>query len=250
MSTTVDLSAEALATVRLIARQRGESLSAVASELILKALEPREASRIRKTGHGRVELDEAKAKQMLETAREYVGNDVFRPMDFDEVDLESFLLQYLWVIFVSGFRNAVVEKHFAGLMEGFHDLDLDRIAAMESIDAQTLPIRNQRKADAFLKGCRLIHREGWPAFKRRLQERRRAALRELPYMGTATSRHMALALGIEDTEKPDTWIRQCAAECSATVDEMVTFLSKEHGLTRQQVDAYLWQYCSDHQHLP
>ena len=61
---------------------------------------------------------------------------------------------------------------------------------------------------------------------------------------------MALALGIEDTEKPDTWIRQCAAECSGTVDEMVTFLSKEYGLTRQQVDAYLWQYCSDHQHLP
>ena len=30
---------------------------------------------------------------------------------------------------------------------------------------ESLPIRNQRKADAFLKGCRLIHREGWPAFK-------------------------------------------------------------------------------------
>ena len=195
-------------------------------------------------------MDEAKAKQMLETAREDVGKNVFVPMDFDDVDLRSFLWQYLWVIFVSGFSVAVVKKHFAGIMEGFHDLDLDRIASMESIDAQTLPIRHQWKADAFLKGCRLIHREGWPAFRRRLQERQRAALRELPFMGHATSRHMALALGIEDTEKPDTWIRQCAAECSATVDEMVTFLSKEYGLTRQQVDAYLWRYCSDHQRLP
>lgn len=47
MRTTLDLSAEALASVRLLARQRRESLGAVASELILKALEPREASRIR-----------------------------------------------------------------------------------------------------------------------------------------------------------------------------------------------------------
>ena len=47
MRTTLDLSAEALASVRLLARQRRESLGAVASELILKALESREASRTR-----------------------------------------------------------------------------------------------------------------------------------------------------------------------------------------------------------
>ena len=195
-------------------------------------------------------MDEAQAKRMLERAREHVGDEVFVPMSFERVDLRAFLEQYLWVIFVSGFRNAVVEKHFDGLMAGFHDLDLDRIVAMESIDAQTLPVRNQRKADAFLKGCRLIHREGWNAFKERLQARRRSALRELPFMGPATSQHMALALGIEDTEKADTWIRQCAEQCSATVDQMITFLSKEYGLTRQRVDAYLWQYCRDNQRLP
>ena len=47
MRTTLDLSAEALASVRLLARQRRESLGAVASELILKALESRRVSRIR-----------------------------------------------------------------------------------------------------------------------------------------------------------------------------------------------------------
>ena len=122
-----------------------------------------------------IPLDKAKAKQMLETAREHVGENVFIPKNFDEVDLRAFLEQYLWVIYVSGFRNAVVEKHFDGLKAAFHDLDLDRIVAMESIDARTLPIRYQRKADAFLKGCRLIHDVGWPAAKERLRERGRAA---------------------------------------------------------------------------
>ena len=195
-------------------------------------------------------MDRTKAKQMLETARKHVGDDVFIPMNFEDADLKAFLRQYLWVIYVSGFRNAVVEKHFDGLRAGFHDLDLDRIVALDGIDARTLPIRNQRKADAFLKGCRLIHDEGWHAFKERLRRRGRAALRELPWMGQATERHMALALGIEDTEKPDTWIIRCAAKCSGTVDQMVTFLSSEYGLTRQRVDAYLWQYCRDNQRVP
>ncbi|MYC65071.1 MAG: hypothetical protein F4X12_01915 [Acidobacteriia bacterium] len=195
-------------------------------------------------------LDKAIAKRMLETAREYVGDDLFVPMTFEDVDLRAFLRQYLWVIYVSGFRNAVVQKHFDGLKVAFHDLDLERIVAMDGIDAQWLPIRNQPKADAFLKGCRVIHDLGWPQFKDRLREKNTAALRQLPWMGPATTRHMALALGIADTEKPDTWMKQCARKCSATVEEMVTFLGTEYGMKRQQVDAYLWQYCRDHQRVP
>ena len=196
------------------------------------------------------EVDRNEAKRMLEAARQHVGDDVFVPWDFEEVDQRTFVEQYLWVIYVSGFRNAVVEKHIAALTAAFHNLDLDRIVAMKAIDATTLPIRNQRKAEAFVKGCTLIHNEGWEDFKERLRERGRTALMELPFMGPATSQHMALALGIEDTEKADTWIRKCAEECSATVDQLVTFLSREFELTRQQVDAYLWQYCRDNQRLP
>lgn len=186
---------------------------------------------------------------MLETARAYVGNP-WEPWNFNDLDLKGFLENYLHVIFVSGFRNSVVEEHFDTIVKKFHNLDLDRIVAMESIDAKTLPIRNQRKADAFLKGCKLIHAEGWEAFKQRMRKDGRVVLTELPYMGPATSRHLATAIGLEDTEKPDTWMKQCAAACSATVEEMVTFLSREHELTRQQVDAYLWQYCRDNQHIP
>ena len=55
---------------------------------------------------------------------------------FDELGVEGFLRDYLWVIFVSGFRNSVVEEHFDTIVEKFHGLDLDRIAAMKSIDAK------------------------------------------------------------------------------------------------------------------
>lgn len=47
MRTTLNLSTEALAKVRLLARQRRKTLGAVASELILQALEPRKAPAVR-----------------------------------------------------------------------------------------------------------------------------------------------------------------------------------------------------------
>ena len=195
-------------------------------------------------------MKKRRARRMLEAALEYVGADVFTPHDFAQVKLKRFLRTYLWVIYVSGFRNAVVERYFPDLTEAFHNFDLDAIVAIDSIDADALPIRNQRKADAFVQGCRMIRAEGWKRFKRRLSSGGRATLRELPWMGPATSQHMALVLGLEDTEKCDTWLKQCATACSASVTELVTYLSREYGLTRQQVDNYLWRYCSDHQALP
>lgn len=47
MRTTLNLSAEALARVRQLAQQRRKTLGAIASELILQALEPEEAPEVR-----------------------------------------------------------------------------------------------------------------------------------------------------------------------------------------------------------
>ena len=47
MRTTLNLSTEALVKVRQLAQQRRMTLGAVASELILKALEPKQAPQVR-----------------------------------------------------------------------------------------------------------------------------------------------------------------------------------------------------------
>ena len=196
-------------------------------------------------------MDEIEVRRMFEKARDYVGDDVFSPYDFDQVGEREFLEQYLWTIFSSGFRWATLSKHFDGIASAFHDFDLDKIAAMDGIDAGVLPIRHQRKADAFLAGCRMVHEEGWDSLKERIRQRGRHVIAEFPYMGPKLQQHMAMVLGIEDTEKADTWLTRCAEACnSRSVDEMVTYLSTHYGLRRQQVDDYLWRYCTDHQDLP
>ena len=47
MRTTFNLSADALAAVRQLARQRGKTLGAIASELILQALRSKDAPAVR-----------------------------------------------------------------------------------------------------------------------------------------------------------------------------------------------------------
>ena len=47
MRTTLNLSADAVAAVRQLARQRGKTLGAVASDLILQALRPKETPAVR-----------------------------------------------------------------------------------------------------------------------------------------------------------------------------------------------------------
>ena len=47
MRTTLNISAEAMAKVRLLADQRGATLGAVVSELLLKALQPGEPPPVR-----------------------------------------------------------------------------------------------------------------------------------------------------------------------------------------------------------
>ena len=47
MRTTLNISAEAMAKVRQLAEQRGATLGAVVSELVIKALEPNEGATVR-----------------------------------------------------------------------------------------------------------------------------------------------------------------------------------------------------------
>ena len=195
-------------------------------------------------------MKERRAQLMLEKAREYVGDELPTAPKFDDVNLERFLRLYLWVIYVSGFRASTVERHRAALEAAFHNLNLNVVAAMDSINARNLPIQNQRKADCFRLGCKLIRNEGWRRFKRRVKQNYPTVLQELPGIGPVTWRQMAMFLGLEDTEKCDVWMRKCARECATTVPELVSFLGQKYGLTRLQVDYCLWRYCSDNQELP
>ena len=197
-------------------------------------------------------LDEEKAKRMFAAARSQVGDDVYDPLVFDDLDDSRFLREYCWVVFESGFRYTVVRDKFPAIEALFQSFDLKSLADMEFVERDSLPIRNKRKADGFLRGCRMIAEEGFDAFKNRLAEGGLEVLEQLPWIGPVTKYHLAKNIGLKDTAKPDVWLERCAKECGAPDGHvLVSFLHGVHpSLEVQQIDTILWDYCQRFQAVP
>lgn len=199
-------------------------------------------------------MDEPRARAMFETARrDAMLPKSFESVRFEDVNEQLFLGEYCWVVFASGFKNAIVREKFPGIEAAFHGFDPERIAAMDAVDPETLPIRHAGKTGGFIDGCRRIHKEGFDAFKQRIADAGDAGadvLEELPWIGPTTKYHLAKNIGF-NTAKPDIWLVRCAEACDAKVDELVAYLVdtfppvKEH-----EVDTILWTYCEQFQAVP
>ena len=191
--------------------------------------------------------------------RKYLASDVmtpyarFRSLPAAQLHLKPGLdfakLDTCWVVFASGFRYTVVRDSFPAMEELFCSFDPESLAAMEPVERERLPIRNKRKADGFLAGCRIVAGEGFGKFKGRLAEEDGLdVLEELPGIGPVTKRHLAKNIGLEDTAKPDVWLVRCADECGAdSVAELVSFLSGTNpSFKAHQIDTILWRTLQGH----
>lgn len=198
-------------------------------------------------------MNKLKAKRMFEEALRVVGDKPTyghpedRAKQWRELDAKEFLSQYCQAIFAAGLNWAVMEKHLEGLREVFKDFDLEAIADMEPIEREKLPIKRKDKADGFLKGAKLVHREGWDGFKNRLKREGPDVLKELPFIGDTLKQQVAQYIGLADTPQESFHLRRCAEHCGASsVDELVGFLAAEFKTQRRQVDAILWEWCAKH----
>ena len=192
-------------------------------------------------------MNKEKARELFEAALDAVGNradwaDIDQEKTWNSLDEREFLGQYCWVVFASGFRVSILEKHFEKISEVFHDFEPADVAGMKPPKVENLPIRNKSKVYGFLKGAKMIHEEGWKNFKVRLGTEGSDVLTKLPYIGDTNKYHLVKNIGLEDTAKPDVHLVRCAEECSATVEELVSFLADEYEMTKHKVDAVLWEY--------
>lgn len=192
-------------------------------------------------------MNKEKARELFEAALEAVGDgadwaDIDQKETWNRLDEQEFLGQYCWVVFASGFNVSILEKHFGKISKVFQDFEPADVAGMKPPKVDDLPIKNKSKADGFLKGTKMIHEEGWKNFKARVAAGGSDVLTELPYIGDITKDHLAKNIGLEDTAKADVHLVRCAEECSATVEELASFLADEYGMTKHKVDAVLWEH--------
>lgn len=81
-------------------------------------------------------------------------------------------------------------------------------------------------------------------FKAELQDRPIEALRSLPFMGPATTRHLAKNIGF-DVVKPDRHLLRIAAVAQfSSPDELCRAISALVGDRLSVVDSVLWRYAT------
>lgn len=191
---------------------------------------------------------------MFEAARTYCEENYpdeldwansINPETFRNLRSKRFLSEYCWVVYASGFKVSTIKAIFPDLRTAFKDFELAALARMKSLKSALDVFNNERKANSFLEGSKLIAREGFSAFKTRLQREGVDMLEKLPGIGPITKYHLAKNIGLVDEAKPDIWFVRAADSCSSTVEELVAFLSEKYSMSRHAVDVILWRHGAD-----
>jgi len=167
------------------------------------------------------------------------------PDTFNRLTVKGFLGIYCWVVYASGFKVSTVEAIFPRLKKAYNGFNLESLALMKSPIKALKVFNNKRKANSFLAGCKAIASEGYTTFKQRVKVQGISALEELNGIGPITKFHLAKEIGLIDEAKPDVWLERAAKTCNTTVNELVTYLSKENKMKRNVVDVVLWRYGAD-----
>jgi hypothetical protein len=160
------------------------------------------------------------------------------------VDEPTFLAEAAWVIYNSGFREAIVRRKFDFISLCFCDWASKEIveAGSKCVDAAMLAIANRRKHEAVLAVARRIAATGYRAFYDGLLENPIAELQRLPFIGPVTAVHLAKNLGF-DVAKPDRHlVRLHKALGFPDVAKMCAHLATVTGDPVRVVDLVLWRY--------
>ncbi len=165
---------------------------------------------------------------------------------FDTIKSKKFFREYCFVVYASGFKAVTVQSKFSDLKQAFRKFEIEEVATMTSIDAPLKVIANRRKAQNVVDGAKILHREGFKSFKRRMRRDGIDVLEELPGIGRITKFHLAKNIGLADVAKPDIWLARAAELCGfPSVNDLVHYLQKKTGESIHTIDVALWTLGKD-----
>jgi hypothetical protein len=166
--------------------------------------------------------------------------------DPDRVSDRDFMAQAAWVVLSAGLSARTVQGRFGALTVAFLEWDpfeIDNHHERCVADAREL-FRHEGKLRAIVNFARILA----DGQRRDLTELIRRdgpdSLEYLPYMGPATSRHLAKAIGF-DIAKPDRHLVRLASRVGATsADELCQGLGSYLTERTSVVDLVLWRYAT------
>lgn len=169
-------------------------------------------------------------------------------VSLDSTSETDFLREATWVILASGLHEQCVRRVFPEVGEAL----LRWVSAEAIVDdlegcrSRALTVfRNERKIGAVLRIACHVNDIGFSETQRRIRQEGISFIRCLPYMGPATSYHLAKNIGL-DVAKPDRHLVRIAALAGYEVGDLCREISIAVGDRVPVVDVVLWRFANLH----
>lgn len=202
----------------------------------IEPLEPMQLARLYMTAKERV--IEAGFAEEIDWQEEVVNND------FDE---PTFLREAAWVVLSVGFREAIVRRRFSEVSRAFFHWSSADLIMTERESCRTnalLAFGNHQKINAILKIVERVEAEGIGMIRKQIADRGIEFIRELPFMGPVTARHLAKNLGMVMV-KPDRHLTRLADKTGyETVEGMCRTIADVVGDSLSVIDIVIWRYAT------
>ena len=159
----------------------------------------------------------------------------------------EFVRQSAWVVLSAGMRETVVRAVFPRLGAALHDFDPRAMCSDPSArDAAMRVFAHEQKIDAILAIAAVALRLGSDGVQDELARDALGFVSRLPYMGPATSRHLAKNLGLP-TAKPDRHLLRITESTGrASADELCEEIGSWLDEPVCVVDIVLWRWATLH----
>lgn len=159
----------------------------------------------------------------------------------------DFLREYAWVTLCCGMKERVVRTKFPFVSHAFYDWRSASIIVQRKDRCQRLALvhfRHPGKIGSIVYVADVLCSTGFARFKRAVLAEPLETLQRLPFMGPATSRHLAKNLGLPFA-KPDRHLTRIAEACGhSDVQHLCEELSNLTGDSVQLVDLVLWRFAT------
>jgi endonuclease III len=165
----------------------------------------------------------------------------------EELTERDLLRECAWVILSSGMRESVVRMKFSGIGEAFFEWSSAEAIVRhhdQCVSSALVLFGHKRKIEAIAKCARIIYEKGFELLRKELTSDPIDALQQFPYIGPATSYHVAKNIGFP-VAKPDRHLCRFA-ELSGyqNPSDLCKALAEYIGDPIAVVDIVLWRFAT------
>ena len=168
-------------------------------------------------------------------------------IDINKVTEQEFIREAAWVILSAGISERVISKIFERISEAFLNWESTDIICKNEIECKKNALKifkNNRKISAILQLIQIIKCNSYKVFHSNIISEGIAYIQTLPFMGPATSYHLAKNIGI-NIAKPDRHLSRIAQKTQiGCPNHLCETISRHVGDNVAVVDLVLWRYAA------